>query len=272
MHMIRGLKKGLVWMLALLLVAGAVVMETPATYAASSGKLVKSVKYYYKKGGKWKKSGSESYKYNSNGDPVVISEKGRGKTQYTIEYTYEDGKKVEAKKYCKEGNESSRLESVFAYDDKERLIAEDSYYDGSNHVTFKYSYGKNDYVSKIKGTYSDQVIKYKWNGNKPKSLAVYSANGGKKYKTDQTTFNKKGYIQKPRCYTQADPDMTYSYKNGKNGLVKTINLVEKDGSYREYRKYVITYTSKNISKKRYRAMINSIVSGDYILMSGQAWY
>ena len=274
------LKKTLSLMLMLVLSAGLVLFSAPESYAASSGKLIKSVKHYVKSGSKWKWNSSTTYKYNKKNDPVKIymtskvGKKKKYKVTCTIKYTYKNGKKTEAKQYRKENNGPNYLETKTTYDSKGRPSVVE-FYDADDasiiYSTSKYVYGKNGYITKIKGTNGDTVIKYKWNGKKAKALKSYLITDGEKFKMAQTSFNKKGFVYKPRVYTQADPVMIYTYKM-KNGQVNTINLEMQEGYDRYYEKYKISYTKKRIPQKRYRAMINGVVCGNYPDTIGTVWY
>ena len=263
-------------MLILAMSMGLMIFSAPKTYAASSsGKLVKTVKHYYKSGKKWKLRSKTTYTYNSKKDPtkiVVTSYYGKKtfKTTCTIKYKYKNGKKAEAKeKECYA--DGTYLESTTTYDSKGRPSVIQS-----DWSTEKLVYGKNGYVTKITQTTDNTdtiktVIKYKWNGSKAKSLRSYELYNGGRFKKALTVFNKKGFVQKPKVYTQADPVMIYTYKY-KKGLIKTINLEMQDGYDRYYEKDVITYTNKSISQKRYRAMINSLCVGNYPDTIGTTWY
>jgi len=277
----RNLFKAAVSMLLILIMSvGVIFVSTPETYAASSGKLVKTVKQYYKSGKKWKLSRKTTYKYNSKKDPIKITEtykigKKTHKTIYTIKYTYKSGKKVTAKKYVKYDSDKKVLDSKTTYDSKGRPSVIDYYDQDDPSISIsseKLVYGKNGYVTKIKSGFGDDtVIKYKWRGSKAKSLKSNMVIDGEKYKKALTVFNKKGFVQKPTVYTQADPVMIYTYKYNK-GLVKTANVEMQEGYDRYYERYTLTYTKKSISQKRYRAMINAAVCGDYPDTIGTTWY
>ena len=270
------LKKTISVMLMLVLSVGLVLFSAPEAHAASSGKLVKSVKHYSKSGSKWKWTSTTTYKYNSKNDPIKIYEtykigKKTYKVTYTLKYTYKNGKKIEAKEYRKEDNGPNNLDTITTYDSKGRpyLI---EYYDPDNpdivFSTTKYVYGKNGYVTKIN---DDTFIQYKWNGTKAKALRSFLVIDGEKYKRANTSFNTKGFVHKPKVYTQADPVMIYTYKF-KNGQIKTINLEMQEGYDRYYEKYTLTYTKKSITPKKYRAMINSILCGNNPDTIGMVWY
>ena len=58
-----------------------------------------------------------------------------------------------------------------------------------------YTYGKNGYLSKIKGEdYEDTLFHYRWNGKIPQILKT--SRFGYKGIYTQSTFNKKGLIEK----------------------------------------------------------------------------
>jgi len=274
------MKRILALALTLVLSLGVVFAAGQESYAASSGKLIKKVTHYYKSGSKWKKYSTTSYTYNSKKDPVkiVISGKYYGsttsKTVYTIKYKYTDGKKTEARTYVKyPENDKSALETIVTYDSKGRRKTITFVDPEDEDMVFSkqtYVYGKNGYVKKIKGDYGDTVIKYSWNKKKPKVLKSWLKYDGGKAKQSYVKFNKKGFIEKPRVYTQADPVMIYTYKY-KKGMVNTINLEMQEGYDRYYEKDVITYTKKSISSTRYRAMINDIIDSDP-MVTGTTWY
>lgn len=252
-------------MLTLTLVVGLVVVSAPEVKAATSGKLVKSVTRYVKKGKKWEKQETTTYTYNDKKDPILIVESGssrKDKKYYTkIEYTYKNGKKTKRVEYCKYGKGSydDYEPGIFLYDSKGRFkkgVYENP--DGSLVDGEVYTYGKNDYFKKNTSPDEGYIkFRYEWNGKKPKKIIGTWYCDGDKNRTIENTFNKKGLLKTRRLFTQYGGEITYTY-NYKNGLIKSVIATEKEGGNVLKQKYKFTYYSKKkIKSSRYCAMINN---------------
>ena len=267
MDKMKNLKRVLAVMLTLIMSAGFVFIGAPGNaYAASTKKLVSKVDCYTKVGKSWEKTGVIEFTYNKKGDLVKIHRskdeyKNDSETTYSYVYTYKNGKKSKAKVYEKEGNKSKRLVEILTYDKSGRLKSVDDvdeyiYYDA-------YKYGKNGYITDIKGVdYDNSKFYYRWNGKLPESIITTKNGYSGMYR--MSYFDKKGLITKTKCNNNlpdGDRSFKYSYKNGR---VKTIvkaqtNLDKDDNTYKSsYYKYILRYTNKKIDNGEYRAMINYI--------------
>ena len=272
-------------LLAVLVFVVTVFMAAPVM-AASKGKLVKEHKYkisYYEKG-KWTTKGYKyyvnKYKYSKKGDLAAVTNKSRKngkkeKTQWIERYklTYKKGKL-----YKSDFNEESYSSTTY-YKKNVPIREEYSDDDGSGIAEFTY---KSRYLSRRDTTfnYSDEeygdpdtpsitTVEYDVQTKDGYPVKISRTDADYEYRTVVTFYTKgakKGLIKK--AVEKSDDgyrhEFKYSYKI-KKGQVKSYTIkdtetVSSGKVYKIKQTGTFKYTKKKAGDKRYRSMINTILS------------
>ena len=262
-------------------------MAVPAS-AASKGKLVKEHKYkvsYYKKG-KWTNRGVkyylDKYKYNKYGDVSAItykyckskSKKAKTTSTYKLKLTYKHGKLV------KESYENDDYYSCTEY--RNGVPVRDEWYGlddkGTKERTYKARYLETEketsiswdddepytrttnYDIQVKNGYPVKITHENWS---EKLIVTFYTKGAKKGLVKKTVWTEYEYDGDDKVEDRYSV-FKYSYKM-KKGLVRsyTVKAVQThfNGKVDKYKQTgTFKYTKKKAGAKRYRSMINDIVS------------
>lgn len=201
----------------------------------------KTTKYEYNtKNKSWKKVGTSSIKYNKKGYAVKMKCREYG-TPYThtIKYKYYSNKKLK-QKIIKNGYLGETIK--YKYNKKGKLI---SLYGE------KVSVNKRGFLKKTLSYSGKHKIKYKYYKGFPKKITA-----GKDY----SVLNKKGLVTKAKFQMYGETSIvTFKYKYGKGGRVKSVVITDRTGN--ETYKYKIVYSyskaKRTKSKKKWSVMIGS---------------
>ncbi len=240
-----------------------------------------TVKYYVEGLIKWRTSEIINFKYNKQGDPIKITEKGEYRDYITEnKFTYKKGKKKSlVSKISIIEHDAPSIDCTethkISYNKNGQRVKDTKTINDFGEITervYKYKY-KKGYVTREICENSD-VGNYKYNikfkKGLPSKITSYHIEDSKWTEGSAAIFNKYGFYKK----TSLSVDwiiQKYKYKT-KNGLVVKAarDYHENNVEYDLDNTYIYTfkYTKKKISKKTYRNMINSCMNGNYCMF----WY
>ena len=240
-------KKLLALLMTLTLVSGLVMaFGAEETFAASgSYKLPTKVTTYEYKKGKWKKTGSYTYKYDSKGN-----------------MTYWDGAKLKPvysngklKKVTVTGksDQGEKYKTTKTYDAKGRI----SYWECPRFDwVMEYSYNSKGYVKKMHPNTNASNYSYKYYGNGlPKQITMNKRDDFEDFKIKYVEkYNKQGIEVSGKSYEKGKLKSSWKKKiTKKNGnITQIVSTNNKGGKY----KTVYTYgKAKTKSKKTYAAIM-----------------